>query len=106
DGSRVELVNNDVISIADAAGTLYNGGALRTTSTFGTCATVGSDTTIVPHQLTIRFGPEDCVCLDGRKRRGTIIVYYNGEYTDTNQVHKITYSNYFINDNEVTGSVS
>jgi len=108
DASRIELVNNDVISIADAAGTLYNGGAMRTTQTtsaFGTCALVGSDTTITPHQLTIRFGDQDCVCLDGKARRGTIIVYYSGEYTDTDQIHTITFSNYYINDNQVTGGI-
>ena len=106
DASRIEFVNNDVISIADAAGTLYNGGAMRTTAPFGTCATVGSDTTVTPHQLTIRFGDSTCVCLDGRGRSGSIIVYYNGEYTDTNQVHTITYSNYYINGNRLTGTVS
>jgi hypothetical protein len=109
DASRIELVSDDAISIADAAGTLYNGGAMRTTSTtsmFGTCATVGTDTIDNPHQLTIRFGDQDCVCLDGRTRRGTIIVYYSGEYTDTAQIHYISFSNYYVNDNQLTGNIN
>ncbi len=106
DASRIEWVNNDVISIADAAGSVYNGAYLRTTqNTLGTCATVGTDTTHTPHTLTIRFGPTDCVCLDGRKRRGTIVVSYNGRYPDTAQTHTITFDNYYINGNRLTGSI-
>jgi hypothetical protein len=116
DASRIEWINNDVISIADAAGLVYNGAYLRTThTTLGSCATVGTDTVSAgPHTLVIRFGTssggsnsvnDDCVCLDGRKRRGTIIVSYNGRYFDYGQVHTITYDNYYINDNQLTGSV-
>lgn len=106
DASRIEWANNDVISIADAAGSVYNGAYMRTTqNTVGTCATVGTDTTHTPHTLTIRFGPTDCVCLDGRKRRGTIVVTYNGRYADTNQAHTISFDNYYINGNELTGTI-
>lgn len=106
DGSRIEWVNNDVISIADAAGLVYNGAYMRTThTTIGTCATVGTDTISNPHTLTIRFGPTDCICLDGRARRGTIVVTYTGRYQDTGKVHTITYDNYYVNGNQVTGYV-
>jgi len=108
DASRIEWANNDVISIADAAGETYNGAYMRTThTTIGECALVGTDTnTSAMHNLTIRFGDVDCPCLDGRKRRGTIIVYYNGNYTDSAQIHTITFDNYFINDNQLTGSIT
>ncbi len=106
DISRVEWVNNDVISIVDAAGTVYNGAYMRTTgTTLSGCATVGTDTVVSPHKLIIRFGDVNCVCQDGRKRRGSIIVTYDGQYFDTNAVHTITYDRYFVNDNELTGSV-
>ncbi|MCD6012781.1 MAG: hypothetical protein K0Q79_2643 [Flavipsychrobacter sp.] len=106
DASRIEWANNDVISICDAAGSVYNGAYLRTTgNTLGTCATVGTDTTHTPHTLTIRFGPTDCVCLDGRKRRGTIVVSYNGRYNDTAQTHTINFDNYYINGNRLTGTI-
>ncbi len=107
DASRIEWANNDAISIADAAGEVYNGAYMRTThTTIGTCALVGTDTTAgYTHNLTIRFGDKDCMCLDGRNRRGTIIVYYNGEYSDTNQVHTITFDSYYINGNQLTGSI-
>jgi hypothetical protein len=107
DASRIELVNDDVISLADAAGTLYNGAYMRTTHTtaLGTCAFVATDTNGDQHTLHIEFGDHDCKCLDGRLRRGDIIIQYMGKYTDSLQTHTITFSNYFINGNELTGTI-
>ncbi len=102
DASRIEFANNDVIALADQAGILYNAEYIRTSSK---CATVAVDTVNVPHTLIIRFGDVDCECADGRKRRGSIIVKYNGRYLDTQQVHTITYNNYYINGNQMTGWV-
>ena len=103
DLSRIELVSNDVISLADAAGYLYNGAYMKGTT--GICATVGTDTLSSPHQLTIRFGDKDVTCLDGRTRRGTIIIKYSGEYTDTADMHVITFDNYYVNGNQFSGSI-
>lgn len=107
DASRIEWINNDVISIADAAGSVYNGAYLRTTQTtaLGTCATVGVDTIANPHTLTIRFGDKDCEALDGRKRRGTIIVTYTGPYDQAGNLHTVTYDHYYINDHQLMGNV-
>jgi hypothetical protein len=99
DASRIELINNDVISIADVAGALYNGIYLAN------CATVATDTISIPHTLIVRFGPSECVCLDGRKRKGAIIISYTGRYQDTNKLHTITYDNYYVNGNQLTGFV-
>ena len=110
DASRIEWANDDVISIADAVGELYNGYYMRTahTTILGECCIPGVDTSTPgqPHTFVIRFGTADCVCLDGRKRKGTIIVSYNGEYSDAGQVHTITFDNYYINDNQLTGSIT
>jgi hypothetical protein len=103
DISRINWVNSDVISLADAAGFVYNGAYMRTT-TIG-CATVGVDTTSTMRQLTIRFGDKDCVALDGRARRGTIIIKYPGRYTDSGTVHTITFDKYYINGNNLTGTI-
>jgi hypothetical protein len=106
DASRIEWANNDVISLADAAGEVYNSAYMRTThTTLGTCATVATDTISTPHTLIIRFGTQDCACLDGRNRKGSIIISYNGEYSDSGQVHTITFDNYNINDNQLTGTI-
>ena len=105
DAAKLETNNTDVISIADVAGTTNSGADLRTTATtLGGCATVTNDTTVTPHILTINFGTTDCVCLDLKKRRGSIIVSYTGHYKDSGSTHTITYSNYFVNDLQVSGS--
>jgi hypothetical protein len=103
DASRIEFANNDVISLADQAGTLYNAEFIRQSTS--TCATVAVDTFSTPHTLIIRFGETDCLCADGRKRRGSIIIQYNGHYLDTNQVHTITYNKYYLDGNQLTGWV-
>ncbi len=106
DASRVEWVTDDVISIADASGFIYNGTTMKTThTTLGTCCTVGTDTISSPHTLTIRFGPNDCLCQDGRYRKGTIVVNYFGHYSDTAQVHLLTFDNYYVNDIQVSGYI-
>ena len=108
DISRIELASNDVIDIADEAGTLYNGTQLRTAhkTLLGNCATVATDTTSIPHVLIVRFGDQDCTGLDGRKRKGSILISYNGRYTDSAQAHTITFDNYYINDLQVTGTIT
>ena len=108
DASKIELYSNDAISLADAAGNFYNAVYMRTTDTlnaFGSCATVATDTIDGVHRLIIRFGSTDCVCLDGRARRGTIIVSYTGRYTDTATVHTITFQDYYINDEQFAGTI-
>ncbi len=100
DASRLEWATDDVISIADAAGQVYNG------TYMGGACTVGTDTTDNPHVLVIRFGNEDNLGSDNRLRSGTIIVTYSGEYTDPNQLHTITFDNYTINDNQLSGTIT
>ena len=98
DASRMEWATDDIISIADAAGQVYNGVYMG-----GGC-TVATDTTDNTHVLLIRFYGN--VCADGRTRSGAIIVSYGGEYSDTAQIHTITFDNYIVNGNQVTGSIT
>jgi hypothetical protein len=102
DASRIEWINNDVISIADAAGSVYNAAYI---AGINGCATVATDTSSIPHTLRIRFGTAGCTGIDGRVRKGTIIVTYNGRYTDAGQLHTITYDNYYINGHNMRGSI-
>jgi len=118
DASKIEWINDDVISLGDAAGLIYNGAYMRTTKTTidGTCATVATDTTTGGgvNTIIIRFGqsgtgsnnnPVDCNCLDGRNRRGSIIIQYSGHYFDSGTVHTFTFNNYFVNDVQVSGTI-
>ncbi|MCC6837275.1 MAG: hypothetical protein IT234_01940 [Bacteroidia bacterium] len=100
---------NDVNNIADEAstGTLtsylnpINSGERSITSA---CATITNDTTVNPRLLTIDFGSTNCPCSDGRNRRGIINVSYTGAYRDSGSVHTITFTNYFVNDNQLLGT--
>jgi len=59
DISRMEWANNDIISIADAAGDYYNGAYMRTTGGgIGTCCKVGTDTLSNPHTLPSVSAPQ------------------------------------------------
>lgn len=109
DNALAEGTYNDVANIADQAST----GSLSTylapdnsgyKSMLSTCATVTRDTISVPRLITIDFGSTNCLCSDGRYRRGIINVSYTGQYRDSLSTHTITFNNYYVNDNKVSGS--
>lgn len=102
DHAMLEREDNDVQSITETA--LANGGAnLRTgMPKLGPCATVTHDT--ATRTVIIDFGTTNCTGADGRDRRGQIIVHYTGRYKDSGSVHTVTYNNYYVDDNQRTGS--
>jgi hypothetical protein len=110
DHALAEGTYNDVNNISDEAAN----GSLPSYSTtesesgerglLSSCATITHDTVAVPHVLTIDFGTSNCLCGDNRYRRGIITVTYSGHYRDSASTHTISFTNYFVNDNEVKGS--
>jgi hypothetical protein len=105
--SIAESYYNDVTTLVDAAG--YNGAnvTFRTTeqqSLLTGCVTVTVDTVSVPRTITIDFGTSNCLCVDGRNRRGKILASYTGKYKDSGTVISISFDNYFVNDNQVKGT--
>ncbi len=111
DNALAEGTYNDVNTIADQASTgsltsfmpTSNGGS-EERGIMSTCATITNDTVSVPHILTINFGSSNCMCGDGRNRRGIINVSYSGHYRDSASTHTISFTNYFVNDNQVLGT--
>jgi len=102
ENATTEQTFNDVQTISDQAATMPSGATLA----YKTSATTGSPCATVTHSgntITIDFGASDCMCKDGRNRRGKIIVNYTGAYTDAGSVHTITFDNFYQNDNKVTG---
>jgi hypothetical protein len=97
-----EQTFTDVQTIADQASTITSGSLnYRIAATTGTgCASVTRSAGVI----NINFGSSDCLCHDGRLRRGTIIVTYTGNYSDVGSVHTITFDNFYQNDNKVTGT--
>jgi len=68
------------------------------------CATVSLDTTVMPRVLTIDFGDTNCLCFDGRYRRGQILVTFNGRYRHPGTVITTGFNEYYVNDNKIEGS--
>ena len=54
--------------------------------------------------LTIDFGPTNCLCRDGRQRRGQIVVVFTGANLRRHSGAVVTRVNYFVNDNQHTGT--
>lgn len=104
DNANSEFIYNDALNIAEQASITANGNNLDNYKTTSNCATVTHDTISVPHTITIDFGSVNCLCNDGRYRRGQILISYQGAYKDSGSVHTITFNNYYVNDNHVMGS--
>ncbi len=54
--------------------------------------------------LTLDFGPTNCLCPDGRYRRGVITAVFSGPYRQAGAVVTINRTNYFVNDNQHLGT--
>ena len=115
DNALAEATYNDVNNIADEAATgslssyfvTNNNGEKEMLSA---CATVtmdstGSGSTLV-RNIHINFGTTNCLCADGRYRRGIINVAISGGhfYWDSLAVKTITFADYFVNDNQIMGT--
>lgn len=108
DNALAESTYQDVTNIASEAGdgTLsnYRGGNYE--GLLSTCAVITMDTAVStnPDTLRINFGSSNCMCNDGRNRRGTIVITYSGAYRDSGTTWNISFDNYFVNDNQVLGT--
>ncbi len=99
-----EISYNDVQNIEDDASDKATGGTLDNYKTTSNCATITHDTISIPHTITVDFGPTNCLCGDGRYRRGQIICSYTGHYKDSGSVRSTTFNNFFVNYNQILGT--
>ncbi|MEZ5046718.1 MAG: hypothetical protein R2831_06975 [Chitinophagaceae bacterium] len=104
DNAFAEIMYNDIQSIADEASEVQTGGSLENYKTASNCATITHDTLSTPKTITIDFGATNCLCNDGKYRRGQILVSYMGFYKDSGSMHTITFNQYFVNDNQILGT--
>lgn len=102
-------IDNDMTSVSDEAGMTYSVSSFKTANTEGvlaiSCATITVDTLTSPTKtITVNFGTTNCTCNDGRARRGILQLTFTGKYRDSLTVITVKPINYFVNDNQVTGS--
>lgn len=81
---------------------LLNGRMAAPTESLPTCATrtYNAET----RTLTIDFGSTNCVCRDGRSRRGKIVAQFEGQRHTAGASVTITLHNYYVNDHRYTGT--
>lgn len=107
DQSLASSIVNDMTGIADEAGRTNNVSSFRTsnsTAILSSCATLTFDTMAAAKTVTVNFGTSNCLGNDGRYRRGELVLHFTGRYRDSLTVITVTPQNYFVNDNQVTGS--
>ena len=110
DNEQAEGMSEDANAIADNAAKLggqYNmrtDGSQASYEILSQCATVTHDTVSSPRSLIIDFGPVNCLCRDGRNRRGKILVSYTGKYFETGSVRTMSFDNFYRNDNKLEGT--
>jgi hypothetical protein len=107
DQSLASTSVNDLTSISDEAGRSGSLSSFKTSESsaiLSTCATITFDTLAAAKTITVNFGATNCLCNDGRYRRGSIKMNFTGKYRDSLTVITITPQSYFVNDNQVTGS--
>lgn len=89
----------DVKQVADDA----QDGGTGIGGRFAGCADFKLDTT-TPNQMIIDFGLSNCQGIDGKQRRGKVIVNWTGPYWEEGTVITHTFDNYFVNDYQLLGS--
>lgn len=108
DQSLASTTINDMTSISDEAGKTYTISSFKSADANGllaaSCATITVDTLAAAKTITVNFGATNCYCNDERFRRGALIISFTGKYRDSLTVITVTPQNYFVNDNQVTGS--
>ncbi|WP_426060601.1 hypothetical protein [Hymenobacter sp. B1770] len=100
-------ISSDAMHSAGPADPSVQGSAYLTTDAefrirFGACATRSYD--FAARTLTIDFGPSNCLCPDGRYRRGKIRVRFTTDVLTRRAGAVVTRDNFFVNDNQHTAT--
>jgi hypothetical protein len=110
DNAFAESSFNDLSAIGDQAstGSLTSYRSGDDGSLLSACATItfNNATSSDNDTLTVDFGTTNCLCSDGRYRRGKVIITYTGGmlYRDSGIVVNFAPTNYFVNDHQILGT--
>ncbi len=72
----------------------------------GVCAsiTVSPNDSTYPKTVTIDFGPDGCLCADGKFRRGAIVIHLTAPIRRPGAVMTITLDNFYLNRAKIEGT--
>ncbi len=68
------------------------------------CVTIIHDTISNPKTVSIDYGTVNCLCSDGKNRRGLITASYTGNFSDSGTVVIISTSDFYSNDHKIDGT--
>jgi hypothetical protein len=102
--SLASVYSDDIQNFATEA---YDNGSIselkETEDKNNPCTTVTKDT--INRIVTIDFGTNGCIGRDGRTRKGKIIINYSQQlFWSAGCTHNISFDNYFVNNNQITGT--
>jgi hypothetical protein len=107
DDALADKIFSDLTDITDEAmrnsDKKYKSSVLDTIF-MGPCVTVTIDTLAFPFTISVDFGQTNCLCNDGKYRRGVINVTHDGPYWAVGTLITTTLDNYFVNDHQVLGT--
>lgn len=104
--AAMDIAFSEIPSIADEAysGSLNSFRNFSGQRVYSACAVISFDTLSAVKKFTIDFGP-GCTGLDGLTRKGKINVEFTGNYQDSASIHTINLLNYYIGNEQFSGSV-
>ncbi len=98
---------NDVLQqVNEASKSSHDNLSSGTKSIMNGCASITLtpfDTINWPKTLTINFGTTNCLCNDGKNRRGIILVTLSNWYREPGSLRTISFDGYFVNDHKIEG---
>jgi hypothetical protein len=103
DNSIAEALWEDVSNQVEGSSSLNESDSLPT---WNQCAIIRIDTLGSPFPIifTADFGEENCLCLDGKYRRGSIIYEATGPYRQSGSLITSSTDDYYVNDYKVEGT--
>ena len=106
-GDEETAMSSDLLSAAAPTDETVTGspavaGADELARLVGRCAT--RTYVVDTRTLTIDFGPANCLCPDGRYRRGKIVIVFTGNDLRRHSGATVTRVDYFVNDNQHTAT--
>jgi hypothetical protein len=104
DQARLEQTFEDINGVEEDAANARTTQSTGTAQFLGPCATVTRDTVSIPHTITVDFGTANCLCNDGRNRRGQVLITYTGGFMEPGHTRTVTFQDFYVDDNQLTGT--